>query len=175
MVWRGWVAAVALPVMVTVMIIGMVTGCSPSGSVGALHGQPLPELDMPLLGGGRFVHEDLSRDNQPVVINFWATWCGPCIREIPTLRDLHQSGEVRVVSISLDDAGPEVVRTFVEDQRIDYPVLLGDMSYFRRLGGAAIPYTLILDSDLTIRSVFKGLVSKNTLERALADAMVSEG
>ncbi len=175
MAWRARVAAAALLWIVAVAVALMVVGCNPSGPVGALHGQPLPELDMPLLDGGRFVHEDLSGDGRPVVINFWATWCGPCIREIPTLRDLHESGEVKVVSISLDDAGPEMVKSFVEDQRIEYPVLLDGMAYFRRLGGVAIPYTLILDSDLTIRSVFKGLVSKNTLDHAVADAMVPEG
>lgn len=132
-------------------------------------GQPIPPFDLELLEGGRLSSEEL-RGQGPVVVNFWATWCGPCVREIPSLQKLHRQQGARVVSINLDREGAQVVRPFVAEHGIDYPVMLGDTGLFERYGGSAIPYTLVLDEEMRLSKKFRGLISFRTLERQIAKA-----
>ncbi|MEM9556546.1 MAG: TlpA disulfide reductase family protein [Acidobacteriota bacterium] len=159
----------AAAVVMVSLTLGGLLGCGEISMGGVSVGEPMPAFDLPLLDGGSLASDDLAGDG-PVVVNFWATWCGPCVREIPTLNALHRDGGARVVAISLDDASADVVRAFVEDEGIDYPVLLGDMETFQRFGGAAIPYTVVADAGLVVRDAHRGLVSRTTLDRSLAKA-----
>lgn len=134
-------------------------------------GLPIPEFQLPSLDGDTVRSTDWT--GQPVVLNFWATWCGPCVREIPTLKKLHRAEGVQVVSIALDEQGASVVRPFVERHQIDYPVLLGNHAVFQRFNGSAIPYTFVLDSDLQVVEIHRGLVSARRLEKDLRRAMGS--
>lgn len=181
------VAGPSLFVLVAGLVVGLVVGCGdmPSRSGGGDRGgstsagevetgQLVPGFDLPRLEGGRVTTADLDGGEGPVVLVFWATWCGPCVREIPTLLDLHRQGAARVVSIALDEPA-KIVRPFVEEHGIDYPVLLGDMTTFRRFGGRAIPYTLVLDENLVVQSVRTGLVRPAAFERDLAKARASGG
>ncbi len=131
-------------------------------------GETLPAFQLPALNG-----EKVSSENylgQPVVLNFWATWCGPCVKEIPTLQALHRDPSARVISIAIDKQGESIVRPFVEKHGIDYPVLIGDVEVFRRYNGTGIPYTLVLDSSLKIVKMHRGYVSLRSLERDLRRA-----
>jgi len=82
-----------------------------------------------------------------VVVNFWATWCGPCRREMPNLRRLRQSfsgKELHILGISLD-FDSEMYAQFVRAQRFNYPVRLGDPEIMDQMHIDAIPKTLIFD------------------------------
>lgn len=175
----------ALPALLPVVallgcfVVGFfVVGCGgPGGPAQVLGpGDPLPAFDLPALDGGRIEGTSL-RGEEPVVLNFWATWCGPCVKEIPTLKDLHDAGGAKVVSIALDAEGAEVVAPFVDAQGIDYPVLIGDLALFQRFGGVAIPFTIITDGELRVRDVHRGWVSARSIEESLAEARrpLSEG
>ena len=131
-------------------------------------GQRVPDFRLATLGGGEAAIEDFA--GKPVVLNFWATWCGPCVKEIPALQSLDRSSAVQVVTIALDDEGASVVRPFVERHGIEYPVLLGDIPLLKRFNGNAIPYTLVLDASLQVVRIHRGLVSLRTLERDLQRA-----
>ena len=86
------------------------------------------------------------------VLNFWATWCPPCLREIPAFVDLQSRyGEagLNFVGIALDHA--EVVAPFVSDKAMNYPVVVGDqqvVKFMQTLGNAigGLPYTAVIDS-----------------------------
>jgi len=86
-----------------------------------------------------------------LVLNFWATWCPPCLRELPLLDDLQRSypqGSLQVVGIAIDSK--EDVERFLTDYPVSFPILLGDtdaVEMSRRLGNRlqGLPYTLIFD------------------------------
>jgi len=90
-------------------------------------------------------------DGKVVMINFWATWCPPCVREMPALNELHLAHKDKgfaVIGIALDAA--DDVEQFIDPMGIDYPVLIGDQEgiyimkdYGNRLG--VLPYTVVLD------------------------------
>jgi thiol-disulfide isomerase/thioredoxin len=147
----------------------LLASCQPSprhGDVGV--GKPIPAFELPALSGGEI--SSASYLGKPVVLNFWATWCGPCEKEIPTLKALHRDSGATVVTIAIDEQGEDVVRPFVEKHGIDYPVLIADAAFFRRYNGTAVPYTLILDPSLRIVRMHRGYVSLRSLERDLRRA-----
>src|SRR5436190_24161251 len=76
-----------------------------------------------------------------VVLNFWATWCQPCMGEIPELKKVAASSQAKVVGIALDQEGMKTIKPFVSSHSINYTVLVGDEAVFQRFNGLGIPYT----------------------------------
>lgn len=141
--------------------------CGPKAPEKVEIGGHLPAFTLTGLNGQAISSESL-KGGKPVILNFWATWCGPCRLEMPALQELHRGGGARVLSIAVDDDGAAVVQPFVQKQGLDYPVLIGDSATLQRYGGFALPYTLILDGDLRVHSIHRAVVSQRTLERDLA-------
>lgn len=104
-------------------------------------------------------------DGRVIVLNFWATWCPPCLEEIPalmTLQDRLGPEGLQVVGLALDEM--EATREFVISQGMDYPVLVGGESAFalaERFGNlpATLPYTAVIDRDGIIRAVHRGALT----------------
>jgi peroxiredoxin len=90
-----------------------------------------------------------------IVLDFWATWCGPCRSEIPGYVELQkQSGPagLAIVGVSLDRGGPAVVKKFIADLKINYQIVMGDDRIAEAFGGIeAIPTTFIIDRTGTVR------------------------
>ena len=83
----------------------------------------LPDFSLEALAGGQ--QTILSWPGKPLLINFWATWCGPCVREIPMLKEFQTSQtELQVVGIALDQRDPVV--KFADTMQFNYPILIGD-------------------------------------------------
>jgi cytochrome c biogenesis protein CcmG/thiol:disulfide interchange protein DsbE len=100
-----------------------------------------------------------------VLLNFWATWCSPCAREIPWFVDLenqYKSKGFAIVGVSLDEDGWDVVKPYVGKMKINYRVLLGTDMVAQQYGGVEnLPTSFMLDKRGRIASVHVGLVSKS--------------
>jgi Peroxiredoxin len=116
-----------------------------------------------------------------VVLNFWATWCKPCIEEMPSLARLHQtfSGRgVRVIAVSADAPGAaEAVRSFVDERKLPFTVWLGATTDSMESFGLkpVLPGTVVLDREGKVRARFDGQFDEDALESAIEDALRDEG
>jgi peroxiredoxin len=117
-----------------------------------------------------------------VLLDFWATWCGPCNIEIPWFKDFERKYKDRgfeVLGVSMDEDGWAAINPFVKMKQINYRVLLGDDRTGDLYGGLdALPTTFVIDRDGRIASVHVGLSGKKEFEDAiekLLDAPAADG
>jgi len=103
---------------------------------------------------GQLVDSDQFK-GKVVVIDFWATWCPPCVSEIPgyiALQEKYGKNGLAIVGISLDTQGPEQVKQFMAKNHLNYQVVIGDEAVTTAFGGVeAIPTTLVVDRQGNIR------------------------
>jgi len=110
----------------------------------------LPEITLPDASGGD--RKLSSWRGQPLIVNFWATWCEPCRREIPLLESLRHKAKdhLEVVGIAVDDRDP--VLQYIQRMRVDYPVLIGGqdrgMAAVEAFGmQAVLPFSVFADTQ----------------------------
>lgn len=115
---------------------------------------------------------------QPLIVNFWARWCGPCRKEIPELIELRQSHRgkgLEVLGIALEDK-PESVRDFAKAYDMDYPILLAANQGFplmKALGNSklGLPFTVAIDRRGQVVMVKMGVIGGAELAAAAAAAL----
>ena len=118
----------------------------------ATPGEPVPSVELPALGGGTATIPGFAA-GRPILVNLWASWCGPCIEEMPELERFHVSqgaNGTQVVGIALDD--PAAVEAFLQRVPVTYPIFLdipGPADAGVRLGNPAgvLPYTALVGPD----------------------------
>ena len=102
-----------------------------------------------------------------VIVNFWATWCGPCRAEIPDLVALQEKyrDTLQVIGISEDEAGVEVVKRFAAEHKINYPVAMMTPEIEKLFPGiSALPTSFILDRESRIVQKHVGMLTARTTE-----------
>ena len=110
-----------------------------------------------------------------VLLNFWATWCAPCRVEIPWFIDFekhYKDQGLSVVGVSFDEDGWAAVGPYVEDEGMNYRVVVGDDEMAHQWNVAALPTTLILDREGRIAAYHQGLVSEATYESQIQRLLV---
>ena len=152
-------------VILVCSVVAMSLGCSAvdqsSGSI--VTGARVPGFALKSLDGATVTNNTL--EGEIVVLNFWATWCAPCVKEIPDLKEVAASSKAKVVGIALDEDGEKAVKPFVDRFSINYTVLLGDQDLFQRFNGFGIPYTLVLDRSQRVVKIYRGPTTRELLEQ----------
>lgn len=136
----------------------------------------MPPYQSKWLDGKPFLLSD--KRGKVVLLNIWATWCGPCRYEIPELQALHQelAGKgFEVIGVSVDDFGMEPsIREFVADKKMTYPVVHDpDGSVAALFNSTVLPTSALIDREGRLRWVYSGVVQRGNLglKKALAEAL----
>jgi peroxiredoxin/outer membrane lipoprotein-sorting protein len=129
-------------------------GAEIGGAAAALVGKPAPSFKLAGLDGKEVALESLK--GNVVVLDFWATWCGPCVVSMPDLNRLHQekSGEgVKVLAVNLMES-KGVVQAFMTRMKLDVPVLLDQSGIVaEQYGVEGIPQTVVIDKAGLVKKV----------------------
>jgi peroxiredoxin len=116
---------------------------------------------------GKIVHLSDYR-GKVVLLDFWATWCGPCKIEIPWFMEMQRKNKDRgfeVLGVAMDDEGWEVVKPFLANLSVNYRVVMGNDMTASIYGGVdALPTTFLIDRTGKIAAVHIGLTSKREFE-----------
>ncbi len=131
-------------------------------------GEPRPPFSLP--GPNGEPRSIAAFDGQVVLINFWATWCAPCLEEVPALVETQAAlGDrgLQVVGVAFDDAEP--VRAFADEHDINYPLMVGGRDAFAvgsDYGNArgVLPYTVVIDRAGVIRETHLGALTRPQIE-----------
>ena len=125
-----------------------------------------PEIDVELLSGRSFALTEAR--GRPVVLNFWASWCGPCREEIPDFSDFSKEHpDVLVIGLAVDSGGPAEVARAARRLGITYDVALAVAAFLSEYDVDTLPTTVIVDGDGRVSGARVGAMSREQLERAV--------
>jgi cytochrome c biogenesis protein CcmG, thiol:disulfide interchange protein DsbE len=193
--WSGWLRSIVLPLGLVVAIIGGLlylqsnrsstaddgygtvqlpstlntTGQAPAASIG----RAAPDFVLRSLDGAPVRLSDLQ--GRPVIVNFWATWCGPCRVETPdliTTYESHRAQDLVVLGVNLRENEGRV-RGFADEFGIPYPILFdnrGEVASSWSIGGPmqGLPASYFIDSGGVVRKVVLGAVTERLMGEGLA-------
>lgn len=135
--------------------------------------KPAPDFTLLDIHGNKKSLSDFK--GKVVILDFWATWCPPCRKEIPHFVELYDDYKERgleIIGVALDKDGEKVVSLFINENGIDYTVLLGDREVSNLYGGIPyIPTTFIIDREGRIRKKYIGYRDKSVFENDIREIL----
>ena len=146
-----------------------VAGDGTAATIPVAERQPAPAVEGTTLDGKALALADMPG---PVVVNFWASWCGPCAKEAPALRNVAKAYEGRVsfVGVNVKDQ-PAAALSFERDFDVQYPSWEDEAAAiaasFGGIGPAALPSTIVLDAEHRVAARLFGAIDEPQLSREL--------
>ncbi|MDX1931743.1 MAG: redoxin family protein [Capsulimonadales bacterium] len=146
--------------------------------------RPAPAFSLPTAtaaAGEKVTLTGLAAGGKVLLVDFWATWCGPCVKAMPELQRLHQKyaagGKFSVVGVSIDEEGAKKVGPFLAKQKTKYtyPILLdaaADAPVWQQWGVKAVPSVILVKDGQIVRH-WAGKVDLKEVEKAVAEAVGS--
>jgi thiol-disulfide isomerase/thioredoxin len=140
-------------------------------------GQPAPTFTLPRADGtpGKIALAELQ--GRVVVLDFWATWCPPCLAMLPALHELDTEWRIRGVTFvgvnSDGDISPEALQSFLVQHAVPYAVVVDDGEVGARYKVRALPQLVVVGKDGAVRKTFLGFTSKGAIAQALEEAVAA--
>ncbi len=136
--------------------------------VGSVHAATkMPSFNLPDATNGKSVASG-EFAGKTLLVTFFATWCPPCMQEIPTLIQLQNELGAKgfsVLALSVDQGGASVVKRLIDKRSINYPVLMADAGVARSFGGVVgIPTSFLIDKEGNVVKKYPGYVPHAILE-----------
>lgn len=166
-IWKGWailgIAAGGLLFIAAGAFLNSVGHASETAGLGNAPAWTLKDVKGHQVSLNQF-------KGKVVILDFWATWCGPCRLEIPgfiKLQKKYKKDGLEVVGVSLDD-GPGVVKKFIKSHHLNYTVVMGNQQIARDYGNIeAIPTTFVIDRKGRIVGKHVGVTDLSTFEKQI--------
>lgn len=131
-------------------------------------GERMPHFSLPVAKGAGIVDSDTLK-GKVLLVNFWATWCPPCRKEMPALMGFHEKyakDNFSVIGISVDMSGSKVVEELIDRMQITYPIVMGNSAVSRAFGGImGIPVSFLIDRHGMIVNKYIGYVVPEKIEK----------
>ncbi|MCC7381892.1 MAG: TlpA family protein disulfide reductase [Deltaproteobacteria bacterium] len=168
--WSGVIIALLLLAAFALVghrVVGIARGPLPPG-----RGQLAPQFSAPGPDGAPRGLAELA--DRVVLIDFWATWCPPCVASMPTLAKLHRELSAQgfsVLGVNIEPGDELKVRAFLRERGIDFPVVVDPGHIARRYGVFSYPTSFLVGRDGVIRSVHHGPANESSLRRAIEAAL----
>jgi thiol-disulfide isomerase/thioredoxin len=170
--------------MKRIVLIGLVVAIALSAGISAARflshlektrQSPLPDFSLPDLSGVQ--HNIYEWQGKILIINFWATWCPPCLKEIPefiALQEQYSNKGLQFIGIAIDE--PEAVNQYLNSTKINYPVLIGEdkgVALAHQLGNIVdtVPFTIVVDQHRQIIHRQPGEFSREQILKLIAPLM----
>jgi len=162
-------------VVALMLYVGYHKARRPGGSLTTrlTQSSPAPDFSLESLDGKTTRLSDFR--GKAVLLNFWATWCGPCKIEMPWFVDFQKqygSQGLQIVGVAMDDASKEDIGKFARDMGVNYPILIGKEAVGDQYGGIpGLPETFLIARDGKIVDKIIGLRGKAEIEDAIRKAL----
>ncbi len=130
---------------------------------------------------GNFILKDMSGIKHQlsnykgkwVLVNYWATWCAPCLEEVPDLVNLYdhrRKKDLMILGVVFDYQSTKDVTDYVDDMLMSYPIVLGDDDVVEQIGSAEVlPTTYIYNPKGELVKIKRGLITKQYLEKIIGN------
>jgi thiol-disulfide isomerase/thioredoxin len=135
-----------VPALAVLVVFCLAAACAPDGGDGNRNGAIPFNLKRP--DGSPIASQDLH--GRYALLDFWATWCPPCVLEIPEMNAVYERFRDRgleVLAISVDDLPPSEIEAWLRENGVGYPVALGSEALARRYGAFGFPFHVLLSPE----------------------------